>query len=269
MQFDDIDQPRWLPAIDRWVQRLGLARSLLLLCAVGWAAALLCSWLAILVIGRGDFLIAAVIASACSLGLSALFGYSLLSLVRYQHGIQAQLARRAHQDGLTGSYNRHYFLELAERELARAQRYEMSCALLLMDVDHFGRINDRFGHLCGDQLLCEIATVSQEALRQGDVLARFGGEEFVIFLPHTDPLGALDVAERLRERITGLGFSWEGRLVPLSVSVGVASLRADHSTLEQLIDDAATALHCAKTEGRNRVRAGDGGLCGRSTVAKG
>ncbi len=264
-QFDEIDQPVWLPTLDHWAQRLGLLRSLLLLTLVGWLGALLCSWLAIRVLGQGSFLIAAIIASACSISLSLLFGYLLLGLVRYQHSTQARLARRAHQDGLTGAYNRRYFFDLAERELARAQRYEMSCALLLLDVDHFKQVNERCGPICGDQLLCEICDACTETLRQGDVLARVGGEAFAVFLPHTDPLGALDVAERLRERIAKLGFHWRGQPVPVSVSIGVASLRNEHLSLEQLLNDADRALANAKSQGRNCVRAGDGGIGGRSS----
>ena len=264
---DPFAPPHWLPVLDRWVQRLGFARSLLLLTAVGWVAALLCAVLAIRIVGQGSYLIAAGTASACSIGLSLLFGTLLLSLVRYQHGTQAQLARRLHQDALTGVYNKRYFHDLAERELARAQRYEMSCALLLMDIDHFKRINDRFGPLCGDHLLCEIAAVSQETLRQGDVLAREGGEEFAILLPHTDPLGALDVAERLRQGVAELGFRWLDKPVAVSVSIGVASLRSEHQSLEQFVADAEAALRSAKNDGRNCVRAGDGGLGGRKTPA--
>ncbi|WP_397532613.1 GGDEF domain-containing protein [Roseateles sp.] len=264
-QFDDIDQPAWLPTLDHWLQRLGLLRSVLLLALFGWLSALLCSWLVIRVIGQGNFLIAATIASACSIGLSLSFGYLLLRLVRYQQSMQARLARRAHQDGLTGAYNRRYFNDLAERELARAQRYEMSCALLLLDVDHFKQVNERCGPICGDQLLCEISEACAETLRQGDVLARFGGEEFAVFLPHTDPLGALDVAERLRARIAGLGFHWRGQAVPISISVGVAALRSEHLTLAQLVNDADRALANAKSQGRNCVRAGDGGVGGRSS----
>lgn len=255
--------------LDRWVQRLGFARALSLLTLVGWLFALLCSMLAIRIIGQGSYLIAAAIASVCSIGLSLLFGALLLSLVRHQHGTQAQLARRLHQDALTGVYNKRYFHDLAERELARAQRYEMSCALLLMDIDHFKRINDRFGHLCGDHLLCEIAGLSEETLRQGDVLAREGGEEFAILLPHTDPLGALDVAERLRQGVAELGFRWMDKPVPVSVSIGVAALRCEHQSLEHFLADAEAALRSAKSDGRNCVRAGDGGIGGRAATLPG
>lgn len=268
MQFEDIGQPRWLPAIDRWVQRLGLGRSLMLLTLIGWLASVACSLLSIRLLGQGSYLIAVIVASACSLGLSLLFGYLLLSVVRYQHSTQAQLARRANQDGLTGVYTQRYFLDLAEREFARAQRYDMDCALLLLDVDRFQQINDRHGHLCGDRLLCELAEVCQETVRQADVLARYGGAEFIVFLPHTDPLGALDVAERLRERSAALGFEWLGKPVPFSISVGVASLRAGHLVLEELIADAESALRSAKSQGRNCVRAGDGGLADRSSFAR-
>ncbi|HEX2012669.1 MAG TPA: GGDEF domain-containing protein, partial [Roseateles sp.] len=199
-------------------------------------------------------------------GLVALFGYLLLSLLRHLDRTQRHLHRQAQLDALTGAYNRRHFLELAEREWSRAKRYEMPCALLLLDVDHFRLVNEQHGQPCGDQLLRRIAEAALETLRQADMLARFGGEEFIVFLPHTDPLGALDVAERIRERVEALGFQWNGRDVPVSASLGVAALHDHHITLDQLISDADDALHQAKSAGRNCVRASAGLLPGRSGV---
>ena len=261
-----MEQPAWLPALNHWVRRLGLARALLLLVGAVWLLALLISQLVISALGEGNRLIAALCASLCAVSITAVIVYLFLSLVRHLDRAHKNMTRHATLDGLTGTFNRRHFLELVEREWSRAKRYEMSCALLLMDIDHFKQVNDRHGHLCGDQLLREIAEAALETLRQADVLARFGGEEFIVFLPHTDPLGALDVAERIRERIERLGFSWQGQAVPVSASLGVAALHAEHVTLDQLISDADEALYSAKLAGRNCVRAGTGLLPGRSGV---
>jgi diguanylate cyclase (GGDEF)-like protein len=191
-----------------------------------------------------------------ALACSGLLGYLLLRLVQHMDRTHGSVLRHATEDQLTGTLNRRYFLDLVEREWSRARRYDMSCALLLMDVDHFKRVNERFGHRCGDRVLREIADLSQETLRQADVLARFGGEEFIIFLPHTDPLGALDVAERIRERVEALQLAWNGD----------DALHLEHLTLDQLIHDADDALAVAKSAGRNCVRAGAGLLPGKPSM---
>ena len=261
------DAPAWLPWFSQFVGRRGLWGSLALLCGLVWVLAVGVSQAIISLMGRGDRLLATLCASACALGITAIFGYLFLRLVQYQDQARQRVSRYATLDPLTATFNRRHFMQLVDREWARAKRYNMDCALLLMDVDHFKRVNDTHGHLCGDKLLREIARVSAETLRQADVLARFGGEEFVVFLPHTDPLGALDVAERMRERVEHLSFSWEDRDVPVSVSLGVASLQYEHLTLDHLIHDADEALYSAKAAGRNCVRAKLGLQPGHSSYA--
>lgn len=258
MEIEDHEQPAWLDRLNRWVQQLGRNRALLLLCGLVWLLAVLISQLAITLLGQGSRMIALVSASVCAVGLTLPLGYALLTLVQALDRAHRRMTRHASLDLLTGTYNRRHFLDLVGREWARAKRYETDCALLLMDVDHFKRVNDGHGHLCGDHLLREIAEASGETLRQADVLARFGGEEFIIFLPHTDPLGALDVAERIRERIERLDFCWNGQGIPISASIGVAALHKNHLTLDHLIHEADGALYAAKSAGRNCVRAGSG-----------
>jgi diguanylate cyclase (GGDEF)-like protein len=165
-----------------------------------------------------------------------------------------RLDELATRDVLTGLFNRRHFMNLVEAEWDRARRYRTTAALLLIDVDHFKLVNDTHGHLCGDELLRRIAAAAGESLRQADVLARWGGEEFVVYLPHTDPLGAIDVAERIRERVKGLVLDWKGSPVATSVSIGVAPLRLELASLDWLLHEADTALYAAKADGRNCVR---------------
>jgi diguanylate cyclase (GGDEF)-like protein len=263
----DFDQPAWLPPVSRVVQTLGRPASLALLCAAIWLAALaLSQGLVALLLATPEFddrLLAGVCASFCTLAVAVPLGHLLLRLVVHVEQSQRMLTRHATLDSMTGIFNRRHFLNLVEREWSLARRYDTACALVLIDVDHFRKVNESFGHLCGDMLLRRIAEASAETLRQADVLARFGGEEFVLFLPHTDPLGALDVAERIRERVEALNFGWNGRPVPVSVSLGVAALHAEHLRLDQLIHEADEALHGAKAAGRNCVRAAAGLLPGR------
>ena len=159
------------------------------------------------------------------------------------------------RDELTGLYNRRHFMELVEREVARWRRYGSGGALLLVDADHFRLVNEHHGRACGDALLGEIARVVQGALRQPDLLGRFGGEALVVFLPHTDPLGAIDVADRVREEVSRIRLSWGGHEVRTTVSIGVAALEPGHTLVDALVRDADSALFAAKDAGRNCVRA--------------
>ena len=159
------------------------------------------------------------------------------------------------RDALTGAYTQLHFVAAADREWSRLQRHGEDAALLMVDVDHFRRLNDEHGMACGDAMLVEITRQASSTLRTYDLLARFGGGVLVVYLPHTDLLGALDVADRIRERVAGLGLVWEGLSVKSTVSVGVASIGAAHAALDAVIADAGGALREAKAAGRNCVRA--------------
>ena len=259
----DSEPLAWLPGLNGAVNRLGWQWALALFSTALVLLALIGSQLLISLLGEGDRLMAAVGASAGALGVGVPLGYCSLRLVTHLNDTQQTLTQHATLDPLTGVFNRRHFLNLVEREWSLAQRYDTDCAVVLIDVDRFKRVNDCFGHRCGDTLLQSIADASGETLRQADVLARFAGEEFILFLPHTDPLGALDVAERIRDRVAGLNYCWNGHSVPISVSLGVAALSREHLSLEHLIQDAEAALDVAKAAGRNCVRAGEGLLNGR------
>lgn len=242
---------RWL---SRGVLRLGLWRATALLTLGVCAAAVVLAQLMIGLLGQGDRYVALVSAVTLSLLLTPLLGASLLRLV-----FQLELARQkigvlATHDELTGVPNRRHFMTVAQGEWARARRYGNDAALLLIDADHFRRVNDNHGHLCGDELLRRIALAAAASVRQPDVLARFGGEELIVFLPQTDPLGALDVAERIRVQVQELRVPWQGLEVGTTVSIGVAPMRAELPSLDWMIHEADTALRSAKNDGRNCVR---------------
>lgn len=165
-------------------------------------------------------------------------------------------AQRPVRDALTGAYTQQHFVAAADREWSRLRRLNEDAALLMVDIDHFKDINAQFGQDCGDAVLVEITRQVSATLRQYDLLARFGGGVLVVYLPHTDPIGALDVAERIRERVMAFRLSWNGRSVKASVSVGVAGIGAAHGALDEVIADAGNALREAKSAGRNCVRAG-------------
>ncbi len=238
----------------RGVLRLGLWRSTALLTLGVWAVAVVLAQALISLFGEGNRLVAVVSASTLALLLTPPLGAMLLRLV-----CQLELARQkvgllATHDDLTGVPNRRHFMAVAQREWERARRYGNDAALLLIDADHFKLVNDHHGHLCGDALLRQIALAAAGSLRQPDVLARFGGAELVVFLPQTDPLGALDVAERIRLQVQALRIPWQGLELCTTVSIGVAPLRLELPTLDWMIHEADTALGAAKADGRNCVR---------------
>ena len=235
--------------------RLGQRRSLAVLTLLVLVGAVATAQLVISVLGHGDRVIAVASASIASLLLTPLFGSLLLRLVFELEATRKQLAELVTRDELTGISNRRHFMATLQREWDLARRHSSIGTLLLIDADGFKRVNDTHGHLCGDAVLREVANVIGGSLRHVDLLARFGGEEFIVFLPHTDSFGALDVAERIRGRVQAAQVSWQGLQISVTVSIGVAPIRRELPTLDWMIHEADTALYAAKGAGRNCVRA--------------
>jgi two-component system cell cycle response regulator len=156
-------------------------------------------------------------------------------------------------DALTGLLNRRAFLESTNREVARSKRYNDPLSVVLLDVDHFKLINDKRGHAAGDMVLSAVGTMLNRALRTCDIVARWGGEEFVLVLPSTTLEGAEQVAERVRELLEHASIrDGNGDAIPVTASFGVATYVIGE-TLEQIIDRADRAMYRAKSGGRNRV----------------
>ncbi|WP_431026130.1 sensor domain-containing diguanylate cyclase [Halomonas sp. H5] len=170
--------------------------------------------------------------------------------------ISEQIAHQAHlrelsdTDELTGLPNRRKLMSCLDYRLSLSCRHGTPLSLILFDLDHFKRVNDTWGHLKGDEVLCRLATLCQEELRGEDTLARLGGEEFAALLPLTPRPQALAVAQRLRERIAGHDFGLCPRRV--TISLGVAEYRIGENR-EALIDRADRHLYIAKESGRNRA----------------
>jgi diguanylate cyclase (GGDEF)-like protein len=176
-----------------------------------------------------------------------------ISDITPQKRLEERLRELAMHDELTGLYNRRHFIELAESELARVRRTGTPLSLAMVDIDHFKRVNDVFGHAVGDLALKELAVAMRETLRGSDVPARFGGEEFVLLLTDTALEGALSVTERLRERVgrTEVRVA-DDRVARFTISAGVAELGPGEA-FESLLARADEALYRAKDEGRNRI----------------
>jgi diguanylate cyclase (GGDEF)-like protein len=166
---------------------------------------------------------------------------------------EERLRRLAATDVLTGASNRRHFLEQSLRELQRAKRYGLDLCLVMLDLDRFKEINDRYGHANGDEALKAFVHACRGVLREVDLLGRLGGEEFAVLLPETGAAGAREVAERLRERVMRLGVPSGSRILRFTVSAGITMLRAEDESVDALLHRADAALYEAKRSGRNRV----------------
>ncbi len=164
-----------------------------------------------------------------------------------------EIERLAIQDHLTGAYNREAFFARAEAELVRANRFGHPVSLLMVDIDHFKNINDGFGHLVGDRILQQVVRRLRFMIRQVDLLARWGGDEFVILLPETNLQGAQCLAERLCEQTRVTPFQANDMTVPVTVSIGVTTLSESDRDVSAILHRADMALYAAKQSGRNRV----------------
>lgn len=184
------------------------------------------------------------------------FNWMVEQLEAYRKRILGQnreLERLATTDPLTGVYNRRYLMNFATNEFLRCQRYAHLFSVILMDIDHFKKINDTHGHGVGDEVLKAFTANCQEVLRESDVLGRIGGEEFSIILPETDLAGAVIVAERFCQDIAALKVPADEQIVRFTVSIGVTCFRQDDAGIEAVLRRADEALYLAKNGGRNKV----------------
>jgi len=173
--------------------------------------------------------------------------------------LQRSLAREetlARTDGLTGLYNRVYFDELATREFQAAVRYERALAVMMIDVDHFKRVNDTLGHAAGDEVLALIGRTAAAHTRAPDVMARLGGDEFILLLPETTAEQALPIADRIVAGVAATTIRDPGQELTVTLSAGISELRREplDTSVEQVVQRADKALYQAKAAGRNRTR---------------
>ncbi|MCP5151748.1 MAG: GGDEF domain-containing protein [Chromatiales bacterium] len=172
-----------------------------------------------------------------------------------------QLKRRYEQlsnvDELTGLHNRRFFFPEAEAAVSRAVRHGYDFAVLIVDVDHFKQVNDQYGHGMGDRVLIDVAAEIRRQVRAGDILARFGGEEFAIALPSTPQTGARLLAERVRESVRAMSWQLSETTLQVTVSIGVSCLEGRRGgagpVLEQMLREADRAMYAAKHGGRDQV----------------
>jgi diguanylate cyclase (GGDEF)-like protein len=244
----------FLAAVARWVQRTGVQRATVVLVGLSVLASVLLTagwyWLAGWPLASRSLIMAALVpVPIASLGA----GYTLQLIVALEQAMR-RLEALAMTDSLTGIRNRRCFMRAAALEFERATRHARPMAVVLIDVDHFKRVNDRHGHQLGDQVLVEIARSCQTTLRKTDLLARFGGEEFIVLLPETGQREAVRLADRMRMAVSAdLRLPDSPRPGAVTISLGAVALSRSTPTLDSLIQAADQALYDAKRAGRDRV----------------
>ncbi len=156
-------------------------------------------------------------------------------------------------DGLTQCFNKRYFMEFLEREMARGLRYGRPLSLMMFDIDHFKKVNDSHGHLAGDYVLRELGGLVKSRVRKEECLARYGGEEFVLVSPESGPERVRKFAEKIRKLCEEHVFTFDSKAIPVTLSIGVAEMRVEMTDPGRFIRAADEKLYDAKRSGRNRV----------------
>ena len=173
--------------------------------------------------------------------------------ITLQKQTEAKLKELATRDPLTGVANRRYFFERANQEFSRSRRLSLPLSVAELDVDYFKQINDRYGHAVGDEVLKSLCIISQRLLREIDIFARIGGEEFAVLLPDTNLEGALFLAQRIQRTIAEGKLALKSDDFKYSISIGVATLRPEDNSIDDCMLRADSAMYKAKQNGRNRV----------------
>lgn len=177
------------------------------------------------------------------------------------------LLQMALLDSLTGMHMREFFFSELHREFQRARRHNRPLAVGMLDIDFFKNVNDRYGHQVGDNVLRQLGEILRDALREGDICGRYGGEEFAILFPETDKEGALKAAERIRRAVDVHHFSGpDGGKIHLTVSIGIACLSSFHTDKSRLLEEADRSLYQAKSCGRNQVCMQDADLMSKDNT---
>ena len=185
--------------------------------------------------------------------IAPLLSHGTFRVIAQLDAAERRLHLLSRTDELTGACNRRYFMDLALMELERAERYHSPFSIGILDFDNFKLINDRFGHLAGDQALREVSRICQETIREADLFARYGGDEFIFLLPETDTAEAVEGLQRVVEGVAAFSFESGGRMVYPRISVGIHSYGPKSTTLDAILEKADLALYKSKQMGGNRV----------------
>ena len=175
-----------------------------------------------------------------------------ISKLRFESA-NKQLERISRVDGLTGLFNRRYWEEMCASEYKRASRVGSPATMMILDIDHFKKVNDQYGHPAGDKTIKTLARIIAKAIRETDIAGRYGGEEFTIILPDTEVSSARIVAERIRKLAEHLPVEWEEHTINFTVSIGLAGFNSSFGDHMAWIEKADQGLYEAKESGRNKI----------------
>ena len=244
----------WMDRLVDWVDRIGVRQATLAIVGSSVLLSVLLDVLWHLLAGWPLSTRSLLLATLLPVPIAGLGAGITLRLIVALDQARSRAEQLALTDALTGVRNRRWFMTQAALEFERATRHGRALALVLIDVDHFKRVNDEHGHQTGDRLLVEIAQTCAATLRRTDLLARFGGEEFIVLLPETGQRDAVRLAERMRQAVqAGLRDPQHPLQVPVTISLGVVAMSAATPTLDALIRATDQALYDAKRAGRDRV----------------
>lgn len=164
-----------------------------------------------------------------------------------------EIHKMAIMDGLTNLYNKRYFMEALDREVARARRYKRPLSLIMIDIDHFKKVNDTYGHLAGDHILMELGELLKSRVRREEIVIRYGGEELAILLPETNKEGSANVAELIRKKVDNHVFTFANKRIKITISAGVSEVAEGDYNFKEFLNIADKRLYAAKNAGRNKV----------------
>ncbi len=239
--------------LGKFILRLGLFRGVVVITGASIIGSVLVTMVVVyLLSGRLNWF-ALIIAAVVPGVIGPFFSYVLLNQLHELERARENMSTLAITDDLTGAFNRRHFMKLSEQELGRARRYQRALSVILFDADDFKTVNDTYGHLCGDLVLTTISKTCQGKIRDQDVLARYGGDEFILLLPETDSTDARLLAERICRTIEVCQIICEQHAAHVTVSVGVTTLSQESLTINTLISQADQALYRAKQAGKNCV----------------
>lgn len=190
---------------------------------------------------------ALILGSFINWSIALTIGY----FINKSHQLLLKIEELTIKDSLTGIYNRRYLELFMEKTIPFSKRTNSSLVFMLLDIDHFKRVNDNYGHRCGDEALKHTASIINTCVRNSDAFVRFGGEEFAIVLPNTDAAEGLIIAERIREAIEKSEFIYKNKRIHFTISIGVSFYNGE--TVEEFIEKSDNALYKAKENGRNQI----------------
>jgi diguanylate cyclase (GGDEF)-like protein len=232
--------------------KLGFAKTIIVLTAITICVSVFVTIIVMYIDGLMN-LHGIVIATLVPLIVVPLTSLSFMKKVFSLAAAESELEKLAITDDLTGIFNRRYFLDVAEREIARALRFGKPFAAILLDIDGFKKINDSHGHGAGDAVLSTLASICQRHCRKIDTFARYGGDEFYFLLPECTREEAQTFAERIRSAIEQIRIDYEGHSIPVTVSLGVQSFAGPEDSLDRLLIRTDNAMYAAKQSGKNTV----------------